>query len=106
MKVLLVEDNERLRRSVKRVLMSVGVDVAETDAASPVPDLLSRDEIDVVVLDLELPDRDGLELLDEQRAHGHATAVLAVSVRDTLQDRVTALDRGADDYLSKPFAIE
>jgi DNA-binding response OmpR family regulator len=106
MKVLLVEDNERLRRSVKRVLMSVGVDVAETDAATPVPDLLGRDEIDVVVLDLELPDRDGLELLDELRADGHATAVLAVSVRDTPQDRVTALDRGADDYLSKPFAIE
>jgi two-component system, OmpR family, copper resistance phosphate regulon response regulator CusR len=66
---------------------------------------VNTERFDVVLLDLGLPGRDGLEILQATRARGLETPVLAVTARDSLEDRVLGLDSGADDYIVKPFAF-
>jgi two-component system, OmpR family, copper resistance phosphate regulon response regulator CusR len=67
---------------------------------------LNTEAFDVILLDLMLPGRDGLHILKTLRSRGDKTPVLVLTARDTLEDRVTGLDSGADDYLVKPFAFE
>jgi len=106
MRLLLVEDNERFAALLAQGLAAAGftVDVLATgdDAAA----VLETSRFDVVVLDLGLPDRDGLDVLAEMRRRGDATPVLILTARGSLKDRVTGLQSGADDYLVKPFALE
>jgi two-component system copper resistance phosphate regulon response regulator CusR len=105
-KVLVVEDSERLRRSLDQGLRKLGyaVDLAENG-----DDGLAFAETyayDVIVLDLMLPGLPGLEVLRRLRARGGGTHVLILSARDRVEDRVTGLQMGADDYLVKPFAFD
>lgn len=106
MRILLVEDNERLAGFVaeglreSRFVVDCVSTSAEGDAA------LQLIDYDVIVLDLGLPDRDGLELLRDVRARGTRVPVLILTARDHVSDRVRGLDLGADDYLIKPFALE
>jgi len=106
MRLLLVEDNERFAVLLKRGLATAGfvVDVLATaeDAAAA----LRASRFDVVVLDLGLPDADGLDLLGAMRRRQDATPVLILTARSSLEDRVVGLQSGADDYLVKPFALE
>lgn len=106
MRLLLVEDNERFAALLKRGLSAAGfvVDVLATadDAAAA----LRSSRFEIVVLDLGLPDADGLEVLTEMRRRGDPTPVLILTARGGLKDRVTGLQSGADDYLVKPFALE
>ncbi len=106
MHLLLVEDDERLGRVLRRLLEEDRhvVDVA-TDGESGV-DLASADGIDIVILDVGLPDISGLEVARRLRAAGSEVAILMLTARDTVNDRVSGLDAGADDYLVKPFAFE
>lgn len=106
MRVLLVEDNLRLSTLVRRGLEKedftvdgVGT-IADADAA------LGTVPYDVVILDLGLPDGDGLDLLRGMRAGGSHVPVLVLTARDGVDDRVKGLNAGADDYLLKPFAVE
>jgi len=106
MRVLLVEDFEPLARSVAQGLREAGyaVDVAADGEAG-----LAHAEAtpyDGILLDLMIPKLDGLTLLGRLRAGGCAAAVLVLTARDQVSDRVTGLDLGADDYLAKPFAFE
>ena len=106
MRLLLVEDSERLQRSLGTGLRRAGhaVDVAGTG-----PDGLWRaqsTDYDVVVLDVMLPGMDGLSVLRQLRAGGRDAHVLLLTARDTVEDRVTGLRAGADDYLVKPFAFD
>jgi DNA-binding response OmpR family regulator len=105
-RVLLVDDSPALVRALRQGLEESGfaVDVAaDGDAA----DAKCKSALyDVIVLDVGLPKQDGLTLLKRWRARGISTHVLILSARTTVQDRVTALDAGADDYLTKPFAFE
>ncbi len=106
MRILIVEDNERLAAFIAAGLTTggFGVDVShsieETEAALRVL------RYDALVLDLGLPDGDGLGFLRALRGTGDATPVLILTARDDLRDRVAGLDTGADDYLVKPFALE
>ena len=68
--------------------------------------MLCEDNFDLIILDLGLPDGDGLDLLRDWRKAGFKEPVLILSARDAVQDRVKGLDLGADDYLSKPFSLE
>lgn len=106
MRLLLVEDNERFAVLLKRGLAAAGfvVDVLPTAEAAAAALRASRFEI--VVLDLGLPDADGLDVLGEMRRHQDATPVLILTARGSLEDRVIGLQSGADDYLVKPFALE
>jgi DNA-binding response OmpR family regulator len=106
MHLLIVEDDERLGRVLKRLLEEERhvVDVA-TDGQMGL-DFAESDGIDIVILDVGLPDISGLEVARRIRRSGNETAILMLTARDTVNDRVTGLDAGADDYLVKPFAFE
>lgn len=106
MRILLVEDSPRLQRSIGAGLRRSGyaVDVAG-DGEEGLWRALS-DDYDVIVLDLMLPKLDGLSVLDRLRRQGKDTHVLALTARDTVEDRVRGLRLGADDYLVKPFAFD
>ena len=106
MRVLVVEDSERLRRTIGTALKKVGyaVDVAEDGVRGL--DLAQATDYDVIVLDLMLPGIDGLTILERLRASGKQTPLLILTAKDTVEDRVRGLHKGADDYLIKPFALE
>ena len=106
MRVLVIEDYAPLRKAVHRGLSQAGfaVDVAP-DGAEGLWFAMSG-EYDVIVLDLMLPEIDGLSILRKLREAGKRTHVLILTAKDTLEDRVTGLNLGADDYLVKPFAFE
>ena len=103
--VLVVEDTSRLAASLARGLTEEGfaVDVAATGAAALAR--IERRDVDAMVLDLGLPDMDGLDVLARARASGLVLPILVLTARDALESRVRALEAGADDYLIKPFAF-
>ena len=106
MRVLVVEDNELLRDSLLQGLREAGFSV---DVAADGQDglwLAETGDYDVIVLDLMLPGIDGLTLLSSLREKQKDTHVLILTARDTVEDRVTGLNLGADDYLVKPFSFQ
>jgi len=104
-KVLIVEDDTHIRRLLRAALQRSGHAVVEASTAREGLSLLDIDKPDVVLLDLGLPDRDGLELIQPIKARSSAT-LLVVSAREDVGEKVAALDLGADDYLTKPFDTE
>lgn len=101
-KVLIVEDDVHIRRLLRAALQRAGHAVVEAATAREGLSLLDIDKPDAVLLDLGLPDRDGLELIQPIKARSTAT-LLVVSAREDVAEKVAALDLGADDYLTKPF---
>jgi DNA-binding response OmpR family regulator len=106
MKVLIVEDQKRLALLLKQGLTERAYTVNWVGSCSEARDALCDTSYDLIILDLGLPDGDGLDLLREWRQAGFKEPVLILSARDAIQDRVKGLDLGADDYLSKPFSME
>lgn len=106
MRILIVEDETRVAQSLKRGLETEGFDITLAATGEDGFFLVSSQVFDLLVLDLMLPGRNGLEILRAVRQQGLAMPVLILSARDTVQDRVSGLDLGADDYLVKPFAFE
>ncbi len=104
-KILIVEDDAHIRRLLRATMQRAGHDVAEAADARQALSLLDIEKPDVVLLDLGLPDRDGLELIGPFRQRSTATLIV-VSARDDSTEKVAALDLGADDYLTKPFDTE
>ena len=107
MHLLIVEDDDRLRRLLRRLLEEQRHVVETAATGSDGLDLATSPGggIDVVVLDVGLPDMSGLEVARRLRAAGSEVAILMLTARDTVGDRVSGLDAGADDYLVKPFAF-
>jgi two-component system copper resistance phosphate regulon response regulator CusR len=103
--VLVVEDEQKVAAALREGLESEGFTVAVAPTGEDAFFRVSTETFDVVLLDLTLPGRDGLEILKALRQRGPDTRVLILTARDTLEDRVTGLDSGADDYLVKPFAF-
>lgn len=106
MRILLVEDEERIAGFLQRGLTE---EMYIVDVARDGPEALDyapAAEYDLMILDIRLPGRDGFSVCRELRARGFKTPVLMLTARDTVQDRVTGLDAGADDYLVKPFAFQ
>jgi len=106
MKVLIVEDERRLGEFLKQALSECRYTATWVRTRREAADALAETPYDVIVLDLSLPDGDGLELLRQWRTSGFNEPVLILSARDSLEDRVKGLDLGADDYLPKPFSLE
>lgn len=105
MRILVVEDSAETRRMVQRVLEEAGHEAdgaADLEAARK---KAARGAYAAIVLDWMLPDGSGIALCREMRAAGDATPVLMLTARGDVEDRVTGLDSGADDYLRKPFAV-
>jgi DNA-binding response OmpR family regulator len=105
MRVLLVEDDELLGAAVEAGLAQAGYTVDWLRDGRLAANALRDDEPDLLVLDLGLPGQDGLSLLRALRARGSQLPALVLTARDTVDDRITGLDAGADDYLVKPFDL-
>ena len=105
MRILIVEDEPKIAKAIADGLTA---EQYETRAAATGEEgffLVTNESFDLVLLDLMLPGRGGLEILRALRARGSETPVLVLTAKDTLDDRVKGLDSGADDYLVKPFAF-
>ncbi|MGX6447845.1 response regulator transcription factor [Patulibacter sp. S7RM1-6] len=103
--VLVVDDEPTLVTALERALRLDGHDVAVATDGEEALDRLARSTPDLVVLDVMMPRLDGLEVCRRLRAAGDRTPVLMLTARDGIDDRVDGLDAGADDYLTKPFAL-
>jgi len=106
MQVLLVEDDDLISEGVVNALKRHGFTASSVATAGEAINHLKTDKPDILVLDLGLPDMDGIELLRKIRKQGHKLPVLILTARDDLAHKITGLDTGADDYLTKPFEID
>lgn len=105
MRILLVEDDHMIAEAVVQALKDAAYAVDWVDDGVTAGDALETDDYQLVILDLGLPGRDGLDVLERLRRGGGRSAVLIVTARDGVEDRIRGLDLGADDYLVKPFAV-
>ena len=101
-----MDDDAALRRAVRRVLTANGFEVEEAAGGTEALAELRSRSFDLVVLDVMMPGRDGIEICEQLRAEGDGLPVLMLTARDAVRDRVVGLEAGADDYLVKPFANE
>jgi len=106
MRLLLVEDDLMIGESVQKGLRQDGFALDWVQDGQSAELALENGVYDLVVLDLGLPRKDGLDVLSGLRAKGNAVPVLILTARDAIRDRVRGLDRGADDYLVKPFDLD
>ncbi len=104
-RVLIVEDEKKVAKALREGLEAEHYDVRVACTGEEGFFLVNHESFDLVVLDLMLPRRDGLEVLTTLRKRGLQTPVLILTAKDTIEDRVHGLDSGADDYLVKPFAF-
>lgn len=105
MRILIVEDEKRIQDFLSRGLESAGYAVDVAADGNTAIDLVHSTEYDLIILDLMLPDMDGLSVLQKIRNRKVNPPVLILSARDAVDDRVKGLELGADDYLTKPFAF-
>src|SRR5665213_684322 len=106
MRLLIVEDDAALARGLLKAFRGDGLAVDHVATGQDAMDLVKMESYSAIILDLGLPDFDGLTLLKRMRSMHITTPILILTARDRTSDRVNGLDHGADDYLSKPFAVE
>src|SRR5215813_12664444 len=106
MRVLVVDDDRTLRDAVRRALTLGGYDVRVAENGFEGLARVTETRPDAIVLDVLMPDIDGLEVCRRLRSDGDRTPILMLTARDAVDDRVAGLDAGADDYLVKPFALK
>lgn len=105
MRVLVVEDDRVVGDAIQRALSREGYAVDHVESAERAKVALQAESFDLAIVDIGLPREDGLQLVREIRRKGMGLPILMLTARDGLSDRVTALDLGADDYLTKPFQV-
>ncbi len=105
MRLLVVEDEPKVAEAVREVLAAEQYDVLVAHTGDEGFSRATNERFDAIVLDVMLPQRDGLDVLTSLRSRGDLTPVLILTAKDTVDDRVLGLDSGADDYLVKPFAF-
>jgi len=106
LRLLLVEDDPILGDAIKTGLSQDGYNVDWIKNGNQASQALGTEQLDLLVLDLNLPGKSGLSVLQEIRHRGNPLPVLILTARDAIEDRVTGLDAGADDYLTKPFELD
>lgn len=106
MQILLVEDDLLLADGLQRALKREGFTVNHVERGAAALHAIDTDSPDIVILDLGLPDMDGLDVLRGMRSSTASPMVMVLTARDTTTDKVRGLDRGADDYLAKPFEMQ
>ena len=106
MRIVVVEDNVSVAKGIRYYLEDQGHAVDVLSDGDEAADFLKSDQADIAVLDISLPGQDGLTLLRAMRDRGDPRPVLLLTARSETQDKITGLDAGADDYLSKPFEMD
>jgi two-component system, OmpR family, response regulator MprA len=105
-RILVVDDDMAVRRSIDRALRLEGYEVDTVGSGGEALETVAQSRPDALILDLQLPDLDGLQVCRHIRSVGDDTPILMLTARHAVDDRVQGLDAGADDYLVKPFALE
>ena len=105
MRILVVEDEKKIAEALRAGLAGEGYEVVVAATGEEGFFLVNAETFDLVILDIMLPGRDGIEILSALRARGLQTPVLMLTAKDAIEDRVLGLDSGADDYMVKPFAF-
>jgi len=105
MNLLLIEDDAVLSNGLSYALQQSGYTISTTDSGSYALQLLNAEDFDLIILDLGLPDMDGMEILRQIRHKKIAVPVIILTARDELNDRIEGMNQGADDYLTKPFDL-
>jgi two-component system, OmpR family, response regulator MprA len=105
MNVLVVDDEPTVRGSLRRALGLEGYEISTADDGEEALEALAANDFEAVILDIAMPGIDGIEVCRRARRSGDRTPILMLTARDAVDDRVAGLDAGADDYLSKPFAL-
>lgn len=105
-KILLIEDEEKLARFVELELCHEGYSVTKAFSGRAGYELAISDEFDLILLDIMLPELNGMEVLRRLKRMSSSIPVIMLTARDEVMDKVAGLDQGADDYITKPFAIE
>ena len=105
MRILVVDDDRSLRDALRRALTLGGYEVALAEGGQDGLTQIAAGAPDAVVLDIGMPDIDGLEVCRRLRAAGNRVPILILTARDAVADRIDGLDAGADDYLVKPFDV-
>ncbi|ACX68183.1 response regulator transcription factor [Paenibacillus sp. Y412MC10] len=105
-KILIVEDEAKISRLLEIELESEGYQVTKADNGVDALEAYRSQEVDLILLDVMLPGMSGIELLRRIRAHDSHTAVLLLTAKSSVEDKVSGLDLGANDYITKPFQIE
>jgi heavy metal response regulator len=104
-KILIIEDEKKISALIRKGLEEEQYDVEEAYDGEKGEQLLEKNQYDLVILDIMMPKKDGLEVLRSLRQRGNETPVMMLTAKSAVDDRVKGLDVGADDYLIKPFAI-
>lgn len=105
-RILIVEDNPRVISFLEAGLQANGFTTTTAETGQQAAQLAQDTDFDLVILDLGLPDRDGLWVLEQIRGRGETLPVIVLTARDGLDSKVEGLDGGADDYITKPFRLE
>lgn len=106
MRILIVEDEKDLSQMIAKSLKESGYEVDVANNGNEAMELLDVENYDLIVLDLNLPEIDGMEILEEFRTFNQDTKIIILSARSQIKDKVEGLDKGANDYLSKPFHLD
>lgn len=106
MRILIAEDERLLRNIIEKRLKENGYSIDACRDGEEASDYLAVGQYDCIILDIMMPKKDGLQVLRDIRSAGNQTPVILLTARDSISDRVTGLDAGADDYLIKPFSAE
>lgn len=106
MNIIVVEDDARLGAAIKRALEQLAYTVTWLRTGSEGLEALRSQSVDLVLLDLGLPEKDGIEVLTEARRLRVKTPIIVMTARDSVESRVQGLDAGADDYMTKPFHLD
>lgn len=106
MRILVVEDEFKTAQFIKKGLNEVGYSVDVVHTATEAESFIASSEYDLVILDVMLPDQSGFETAQNLRRDGYTGSILMLTAMSTTKDKVTGLDAGADDYLTKPFAFD
>ena len=106
MRILIAEDQKDLNKIISKRLVAAGYSVDSCFDGEEALDYMDAAQYDCLILDIMMPKKDGLAVLNELRGRGNTTPVLFLTARDAIDDKVKGLDLGADDYLIKPFAFE
>ena len=106
MRILLIEDNKSLAEGMVTALERAGYAIDHTDKGTEGLRLFRASPPDILILDLGLPDIQGIDVLKSLRRERHDTPVLILTARDALEEKISGLDFGADDYMTKPFSVD
>lgn len=104
-KILIIEDDPAIRTGIKEALSAEGYSVSEADTGTSGFDIASKNNFDLIILDLILPGKDGIEICKDLRSNGVKTPIIMVTSRKEEIDKILGLEIGADDYVTKPFSL-